>query len=665
MVSALPMPGVAGDVPYTNTWDSAQKGAQYADMLFDIAKQRKTYQSQLQAGQQFAGGDYTGASQTQARGGDMPGAEQTQQFGLQQHLMQLQYLHQAVPVLQAALQHGGADEALRAFDTMSPELQQLQVSPQMLQQMRQQLATNPQGTIDAANAFVLKQPTLTKDEAGNIIVTDQFGNLMHTIPGQQKPISVPYGTKGFYTPPSSGAALPSAQPASAPPVVMPNGPSGGDALFGGQPAPANAVQSVESGGNPNAVSPVGAVGTMQTMPATLQSPGYGVQPAANNSPFEQTRVGQQYLQAMQQHYGSPTLGLIAYNMGPGRTDEWLKNGGQFKDLPKETQAYLGQVAVQAAVQQRQGSQAPQQQIAQATGPTTSRLSNGGTFTDFSGGGSSAAPVQPIKPGSPEAQMWPGASGIDQRTGHPIYPPPSAAMAAMADNALDFAVKQYFLTGKPPVGLGRSGVGAVKFWERANQLAQQSGQSVSDIVGAQNARQANAAALNSMVKMKAQVDQYSGTLDNNIKLLEKAIPKGAATSAPIINRWIQAGRQSIQGDPDVTRLNILVGAVKNETAKLLSGAVGAQGITDAARRQSDDFFSNASNDQQFYAAIDTIRSETSGRRGALADTISNLNRQLRGLPPQPPSSPKANAAPPRAANPQGQVIRYDAQGNRIQ
>jgi hypothetical protein len=51
---------------------------------------------------------------------------------------------------------------------------------------------------------------------------------------------------------------------------------------------------------------------------------------------------------MQKQYGNDTLASIAYNMGPGATDAWLKNGGNFKELPAETRDYIGQVHLATA-----------------------------------------------------------------------------------------------------------------------------------------------------------------------------------------------------------------------------------------------------------------------------------------------------------------------------
>ena len=68
-----------------------------------------------------------------------------------------------------------------------------------------------------------------------------------------------------------------------------------------------AVMQVESGGDPDAVSPKGALGRMQVMPATAAKPGFGIKPAGRNrdgsfKSSELDRVGRQYLKAMRKRY---------------------------------------------------------------------------------------------------------------------------------------------------------------------------------------------------------------------------------------------------------------------------------------------------------------------------------------------------------------------------
>ena len=145
----------------------------------------------------------------------------------------------------------------------------------------------------------------------------------------------------------TAAAVPPAAPA----------PAGFDAL-------AQAVKMVESAGDPNAVSPKGAVGTMQTMPGTLRDPGFGVRPAQNNSPAELERVGRDYLQAMIAKYpGNLSHALAAYNWGPGNTDKWIAAGADPAKLPKETRDYIPKVMAQL------GGQAPNMAAAPAQAPT--------------------------------------------------------------------------------------------------------------------------------------------------------------------------------------------------------------------------------------------------------------------------------------------------------
>ena len=101
------------------------------------------------------------------------------------------------------------------------------------------------------------------------------------------------------------------------------------------------VQS-ESAGNPNAVSPKGARGLMQVMPATARNPGYGIRPS-NGSQADDVRVGREYLKAMQREFGGDMAKVwAAYNAGPGRVQQAIKQHGSnwLRNLPEETRNYV-------------------------------------------------------------------------------------------------------------------------------------------------------------------------------------------------------------------------------------------------------------------------------------------------------------------------------------
>jgi hypothetical protein len=92
----------------------------------------------------------------------------------------------------------------------------------------------------------------------------------------------------------------------------------------------------ESGGKPYAMSPKGAMGLMQVMPATAKQ--YGVTNLMD--PSENIKAGIGYLKDLTAKYPNrPDLVAAAYNAGPGAVD---KAGG----VPpfKETQAYVKKVA---------------------------------------------------------------------------------------------------------------------------------------------------------------------------------------------------------------------------------------------------------------------------------------------------------------------------------
>lgn len=98
----------------------------------------------------------------------------------------------------------------------------------------------------------------------------------------------------------------------------------------------------ESGGNPNAISPKGARGLMQVMPATARDPGFGIRPS-NGTAADDVRVGQEYLRSLHGKYGGDlALTWGAYNAGPGRIDNLVAQYGSnwLRHAPAETRAYV-------------------------------------------------------------------------------------------------------------------------------------------------------------------------------------------------------------------------------------------------------------------------------------------------------------------------------------
>lgn len=96
-----------------------------------------------------------------------------------------------------------------------------------------------------------------------------------------------------------------------------------------------AVIDVESGGNPQAVSPMGATGLMQLMPDT------GAQHGASNlfDPRQNIAAGARYLHQLIHQFGDVQLALAAYNAGEGAVQKY---GGQIPPYA-ETMAYVPKV----------------------------------------------------------------------------------------------------------------------------------------------------------------------------------------------------------------------------------------------------------------------------------------------------------------------------------
>jgi soluble lytic murein transglycosylase-like protein len=99
----------------------------------------------------------------------------------------------------------------------------------------------------------------------------------------------------------------------------------------------------ESGFRQNVISPAGAQGVAQFMPATAAE--HGLDDPFN--PLQAVRASARLLRNLIHQFGNVGLAAAAYNAGPRRVQEWLDKKGK---LPEETQNYVERITGKKAEQ---------------------------------------------------------------------------------------------------------------------------------------------------------------------------------------------------------------------------------------------------------------------------------------------------------------------------
>lgn len=239
-----------------------------------------------------------------------------------------------------------------------------------------------------------------------------------------------------------------------------------------------------------------------------------------------------------------------------------------------------------------------------------------------------------------------------------------AASGLSDDALNTAAMVYNATGAMPSGYGMQNQ-RVAIMNKAQELATAGGQSATDLMDTKARATAAKPALAAVEKNGALVTSFSEAAGMNGKVALELLDKGAGPSGvPVLDRYLQAGRKSVEGDADVSRLHAALETYKTETAKVLSGATGAAGITDAARDHVDGLFNTASTPAQIKGVMEVLNMERLNRIKSIDDQKRVLIEAMGGKAAGPQSTAATPSNPTGIAPSAAPPVSSPAQSRRL-
>lgn len=205
-------------------------------------------------------------------------------------------------------------------------------------------------------------------------------------------------------------------------------------------------------------------------------------------------------------------------------------------------------------------------------------------------------------------------------------------AAMSPDTIDLMAGVYLKDRTLPPMNGKQGTAnKTAILNRATQLAKSLGVTAEDLVAGSLGIKAAGAALTKATQMRSQIEGAENTVLSNANLALSLAPKGGSqTNVPVMNRWIQAGRKQVAGDPDVAAFDQALGTVADEYAKVMTTSSGSGGgaTSDSARAEAYRRFNSAMTQDQLKSVLGVMEKEMSNRTDSLRAVEDGLKVQIR-------------------------------------
>jgi hypothetical protein len=234
------------------------------------------------------------------------------------------------------------------------------------------------------------------------------------------------------------------------------------------------------------------------------------------------------------------------------------------------------------------------------------------------------------------------------------PPPAAAAqqqaaGAVAPETIKQLAERYRVDGTlPSFGWGASGaiVRAKILNEAASQAAAEGSTGEQERirqVGLGTIKQA----LGQLEKNRANITAFENTAARNADLVLQESEKVDRLGSPAIDRWIQAGKKNIAGDPQVARLDLAMRTFINEYARVTTTVTGGGVTSDTARKEIESLLASKMTKTQVREVVGLAKQEMRNRLASYDDQVKVLRDRMSVRPGSAPSSIEAPTAAPSA------------------
>lgn len=232
-------------------------------------------------------------------------------------------------------------------------------------------------------------------------------------------------------------------------------------------------------------------------------------------------------------------------------------------------------------------------------------------------------------------------------------PYKAPIATLTPAAIDNAADIYNKTGNLPA-MGRGGDamrGAIL--NKAAEKLKAAGKTAEANLVERQAFQADTSSLKNLTKLKDQVFSFEQTANKNLDIALNLSDRADRTGSPVINRWLQAGKKSIAGDPDVAAFDAAIRTAINEVAKVTSGASGGAITSDSARHEIESQLNSYQTVEQVKSVIGVLKQDMSNRRAGIDSQIYDIRGRLDNKPSALPEQGQPAASGIQQPQPQTQ------------